>query len=213
MRKYKRVIFAIAFTVLFTTCKNNTTKITNSSSKNNVSRVVLYPLVGGTDEFSSKLLMGLKEVIEYKFSREVILQNYIPQDTSQISYDLNIAGAKIGMLCKLNDLNLFFPNKIYLRCLFFKKTAAEQAKIDITKKLLAVREEKTEEEKSDGYKIVDLYIDLNNKENLEEAEKILKQSSHTKGFLVENIFLKQENFLFVIKEKFAILVKDYFVAP
>ncbi len=206
------ILWGLLFAI---SCKNDSRKTSLNIRKEGVNQTfkfVLYPVIYDNSEFSNKLRDSLKEVIEYKFLQEVILQNYIPADTSEVQNDLNILNAKKGLICKINDLNLFFPNKIFMRCLVFTKTV-EDTKVDITTKLLAVREEKPDKEKDSGYKIFDLYIDLNDKNNLQEAEEILKYSSSTKGFLIEHTFLKQENFLFVIKEKFAALSKNYLFDP
>lgn len=215
LMKYCRHFGIICLLLLISSCKNESKKIgsnTENKSANQIHKFILYPVIGDNSEFSNKLRMSLKEVIEYKFSQEVILQDYIPQDTTEVRNDLNILDAKKGLICKINDLNLFFPNKIFFRCLVFKK-GTESTKIDITKKLLATKEEKTAQEKNPSYKLFDVYIDLNDKASLQEATKILERSSFPEGFLVENVFLKQENFLFVIKEKFTILAKNYLFDP
>lgn len=215
MKKCFDKLLILLCVLLIISCKSDGKRTPTDIKKefiNPIFKFLLYPVVGDNSEFSNKLLLSIKEVIEYKFSQEAILQNYIPTDTTEVQNDLNVLNAKKGLICKINDLNLFFPNKIFLRCLVFTRMA-EGTKIDITKKLLAVKEEKPDKEKNAGYKLFDIYIDLNDKGNLQEAVKILEQSTHARGFLIEHLFLKQENFLFVIKEKFATLSKNYLFDP
>ncbi|MFN7181371.1 MAG: hypothetical protein ACK4NF_01665 [Planctomycetota bacterium] len=207
--KYSIVILLSTVIFMNVGCKKNSYegKIKNAKASQ-VLKFVLYPVIAENQEFATNLLHVLKEVIEYRFSHEVILQNFIPDETTQIQNDLESFNAIAGLLCKIDSLNLFFPQKIYFRCYVFKKEKHSVA-VDISKILTRVKEEDINIKEVKTYKFFNISIDLNSKENLDEAVNILQRHKKEKVFLVEHLFLKQDNFLFVIKEKFAEISKIY----
>jgi hypothetical protein len=211
-KKHTSLIFRIVSILLI--ISGLSCKSTNSASSRKIEEIkykykfVLYPIISEEQEFSNKLLLALKEVIEYNFSQEVVLQNYIPQTDENINYDLDRAKAVKAIICHLKSLELFYPQKIYFRCYVFKR-ANESQNIDITKKLLQVKEEQIEKEKTAHYKYFDTFIDLADKADLEEAISLVQKNSKEKVFLAEHLFLKQDNFLLVIKQKFAHISKEY----
>ncbi len=189
-------------------CKSSSAPQSERKKNSRVFKVILYPVLADNPEFANNLLLAIKEVIEYKFSQEVVVQNYIPKESSHIQSDLEMLNAKKGLLCKIDSLNLFFRQKIYFRCYVFSKDN-HSSHIDISNILTRVREEVQNQQKNGGYVFFDVAIDLNSKENLEQAMTILIKDRKEKVFLPEHLFLKQENFLFVIKEKFSTISKKY----
>ncbi len=206
-----RPLFYILYSIylfLSINCKSNRPVKIEKEKPIQVFKFILYPVVAENREFADKLLLTLKEVIEYTFLQEVILQNYIPKESSEVQSDLETLNAKSGLICKIDSLNLFFPQRIFFRCYIFKKEK-QASDIDISKILTKVKEENIKQNGESGYKFFDISIDLNSKEALDEAMRILQKSKKEKVFLPEHLFLKQRNFLFIIKEKFSRISKKY----